>query len=627
MTKSVSELGAHLRRELRAGLSHARSRSSRSSWAWILLFVVVAAVPLFVRSTTSMVDLATGAYLVVGAVGLNFALGLGDVPSLGQGAFAAIGAFAACLLRAKAGWGALEATAAGVALAAMGGVIAGAGAARLRTVYVAISTWIVAWLVSFGLSSFPSISGGAQGVIVGPARVRLGALGTSAELTPVWHFELAIALVALASLAFAAVARGPAGLALAAVREGPNEAAAVGARATRLRLGVFVAAAALAGLGGAGAAQTLQVADPSAYGPLLSVKLFVAVLLGGAGTVMGPVIGVVALGLISPLAHGLGDVLSVPAERFEPAISAVLLLVALTLGRGGIVRALRRFAPRPKAPSRAQSIDHEVGAAPYLAGASESGARLEAHSITKSFGGVHALDDVDLVLERGEVRALIGPNGSGKTTLLRLLAGASRPDAGAVRLDGSDVTAMGTRARLEVGIARTLQHTEVWPDLTVRDHVLAGMLVRRRYGGALRNLFATPKARTEGHAAIARSNDVLEIVGLAERAEVTAAELSSGDQRLLMIAMAYAAAPGVLLLDEPSAGMSLAHSDRLVEVLRRISETGLSMLIVEHNLRLVRYLAGRVTVLDAGKVIADGATAEIAADPLVREAYLGRATL
>ena len=627
---SSGEVGllGHIRRELGGAFGYARARSRWSVAAYAVGFVAVALAPLVVRSTAARVDLASGVYLVVAAVGLNFALGLGDVPSLGQGAFAAIGAFGACLLRAKAGWGGLEATVAAVALAAIGGAIVGAGAARLRTVYVAISTWIVAWLVSFALGSFPNLSGGAQGVIVGPARLRLGAFGYSAELTPAWHFELGLVVVTLASLAFAAVARGPVGLALAAVREGPHMAEAVGARATRLRLGVFVAAAALAGLAGAGAAQVLQVADPTAYGPLLSVKLFVAVLLGGAGTVMGPILGVVALGLISPIAHALGDAFSVAPERFEPAISAALLLVALSLGRGGIVRGLRAVTARWRAPasSKEQAVAASVSAS-SLARPAGFGLELDARGITKTFGGVHALENVDLRVDKGSVRALIGPNGSGKTTLLRILSGASQADAGELAIGGRPAAAGGPRARLALGVASTLQRTEVWPDLTVREHVLAGMAVRRRYDGAIRNLFATPKARAEGLGARTRGDEILELIGLAERADATAAELSGGDQRLLMIAMAYASGPGVLLLDEPSAGMSLEHAERLVDALRRLAATGLSMLIVEHNLRLVRYLATRVTVLDAGIVIAEGDVSAVAGDPTVREAYLGRATL
>lgn len=587
---------------------------------------MAAFVPLVVGSDATMIDLASGLYLMVAAIGLNFALGLGDVPSLGQGAFVAVGAFAAALLRTRAGWGVEAATLGAVALAAVAGIVAGAGAARLKPVYIAISTWIVAWLVSFGLAAFPEIAGGSQGVTLGPGRFDLAAAGTAITLTPALSYEIALVCVALALGAFAVIRRSPTGLALAALREGPATARAVGARATRLRIGVFVTAAAFAGLAGAGAAQTLGVADPSAYDPVLSVKLFVAVLLGGAGYLAGPVVGVVALTLISPAARALGDVFSVPADRFEPAISAALLLVALALGRGGIVRGLSSLPVLRRSTSRATTTPARSTSAVDVA-PSSSGLRLEARAITKVYGGVHALDAVDVTLEAGSVHALIGPNGSGKTTLLRVIAGAETPDAGVVVVDGSEAPAFDTYAQLRLGIARTLQRTEVWPDLTVREHVVAGAGVRRRYGGPWRSLFATPKARAERRAVDDRSDRVLEVTGLAPMAAEPAAHLSSADQRLLMIAMALASEPRLLLLDEPSAGMARAEAEHLAGVLGKIAETGTTLLIVEHNLRLVRYLARRVTVLDAGAVIAEGDTAAIAESPIVRAAYLGKATL
>jgi branched-chain amino acid transport system permease protein len=614
----------HLWREAVGAARSAGAALSGRALFYVAAFAVAAVIPLVVSSDGVRIDLASGLYLMVAAVGLNFALGLGDVPSLGQGAFAAVGAFGVALLRTRAGWGVEAATLGAVALAAVAGAVVGAGAARLRTVYVAISTWVVAWLVAFALESFPAVSGGSQGVIMAPGRFDLAAVGTRVALTPTLNYEIALALLALALGAFAAVARGPTGLALAALREGPATARAVGARATRLRVGVFVTSAAFGGLGGAGVAQTLQVADPTAFGPVLSVQLFVAVLLGGAGTLLGPVLGVAALALIGPFARLLGDVLSVPADRFEPAISAALLLVALALGRGGLVRAGLRFARR--APGGRPDVASAPAAPVDDRTRRRSGIGLGARGITKVYGGVRALDGVDLTVEPGEVHALIGPNGSGKTTMLRILAGAERADAGEIRVDGSPAP-QGTYARLQLGIARTLQRTEVWPDLTVRQHVIAGAAVRRVYGGTWRNLLATPKARAEARVIEERADDVLDLTGLASIAQEPAAQLSGGDQRLLMIALACASEPRLLLLDEPSAGMSRAHAVRLGEMLRRLSDTGMSMIVVEHNLRLVRYLAGHVTVLDAGAVIAEGDTAEIAESPVVRAAYLGRATL
>src|SRR5439155_1775326 len=203
--------------------------------------------------------------------------GLGGLPSLGQGAFVGVGAFATAALRVHAGWEPVPATAAGAALATAAGVAVATGAVRLRGPFVAVSTWIVAWLVGFVLIEFPRLSGGSQGLVLPAARVGLPGTGVRSSLTPGVHYEVALALLAVALVVFARVSRTAPGLALAAAREGPAQAAALGVDRFRVQLGAFTAAAVVGGLAGALAVQLAGVADPTAYGPLLSVDLFVAV--------------------------------------------------------------------------------------------------------------------------------------------------------------------------------------------------------------------------------------------------------------------------------------------------------------------------------------------------------------
>ncbi|MCA1726514.1 MAG: branched-chain amino acid ABC transporter permease, partial [Actinobacteria bacterium] len=220
--------------------------------------------------------------MALAAAGLSYAVGLGGMASLGQGAFVAMGAFTVALLTSRAGWapGPATVTAAGAGLAA--GLIAGAGAVRLRGPFVAVSTWILAWLVWFGLGSFPETFGGSQGIRVGRPPGPGGAL-PGGELTVAGHFEVALGLLALAMLGLVALRRGPAGLALSAARQSPDAAAALGIRAERPQLGAFTASAAIGGLAGGLSVQLAGVADPGAYGPPLSVGLFVAVLVAGEG--------------------------------------------------------------------------------------------------------------------------------------------------------------------------------------------------------------------------------------------------------------------------------------------------------------------------------------------------------
>jgi len=252
---------------------------------------------------------------------------------------------------------------------------------------------------------------------------------------------------------------------------------------------------------------------------------------------------------------------------------------------------------------------------------------LAAVGLSKGFGGIVAAEDLSITVAPGSIHAVIGPNGSGKTTLLRLLAGTTQPDAGTILLGDRDVTPLPTWERVRLGIVRTLPSTTVFADLTALDHVMTGSVVRRTYGGAVRSLLSTPLSRAEEAAARSHAEAVLAMAGLSSEAKVPAGLLSGADQRLLMLATAFAASPVVLLVDEPSSGMSAPAVARLLEVLRRFASGGMTLVVVEHNLRLVRSLADRVTVLDAGRVIAEGSPDEVASDQAVREAYLGSASL
>jgi branched-chain amino acid transport system permease protein len=567
------------------------ARDARRAWnlrAWAgAAAVAVAALAPLVVSDARLEYLASGLYLALAATGLALAVGVAGMPSLAQGAFMAVGAFTAAQLRVHGGLPTVAAALCGAAAAAGVGAATGVGFVRLQRGLVAVSTWILAWLVWLALGAFPSLSGGAEGILLpqGPS--------TSA------HYELALALVALAALALVAVARGPAGVRLHAARERRAAAAALGVPVARLRLGAFVASAAVGGVAGGLAVQLAGVADTASYTPYVSFKLFVAVLIGGAASALGPVAGVAALGLVSLAADAVGRLEGVSSARFHPLLAAVLLLAVLSLGGEGLLRAPRRLRP-----ARRNSA---------LTEPRPGRGSVKGRGLARRYDDLVALEGLDVDVVPGEIAALIGPNGSGKTTALRLLAGAEPPDAGTVRAEGR--------------VVRTLQATATFAGLTALEHVLVASAARRRFGGAVRTALSTPKARREDAEETAAGREVLARFGLADRADTDAAELPGAEQRLLMIAAAYATGAGVLLLDEPSAGAAPAEVERLAAVLASLREEGLALLVVEHNLRLVRAVADRVVALDAGRVIARGTPAAVGEDARVREAYLGRQTL
>jgi branched-chain amino acid transport system permease protein len=596
--------------ELRRAVAEARAGWSRDRWLAPAGIALAAAVPFLALPGVHVDALADTLYLALAATALGLTVGSAGLPSLGTGAFMAIGAFTSALLVARSGWPVEPAVLAGAAAALVAGLLSG-GVVRLRPAFVALSTWLLAWLVWLFLLAFPSISGGSQGLIL-PQKTLLGL-----DPTPTVHFEVALALLVLTALALQAVRRGAPGLELSALRQAPALATSLGVGLAARRLAAFSATAGLAGLVGALAVQLQAVADPVGYDPFLSFKLLVAVLLGGAVATLGPATGIAVLGVIGLVSGPLARVLHLPLERFDTAVAAMLLVFVLALGGEGIVPWLLGRAPREELSER------QPPAPPAPAAPAPGGPILRATGLRKAFGGVVAVEGLSLELARGETTALIGPNGSGKTTALRLISGASPADAGAIEFTGHEITGTSTADRVRLGIARTLQTTSAFAELTALENVLVGRGVRRRYGGLVRTALATPRARREAEAAEAAALQALALVGLEHAADTPAPELTSSQRRLLALAAALATEPDVLLVDELAAGAGVEELEGLAAVVERIRERGVAVLVVEHNLRLVRRVADHVVVLAAGTVLAEGSIAEVAASGVVQQAYLG----
>jgi branched-chain amino acid transport system ATP-binding protein len=241
---------------------------------------------------------------------------------------------------------------------------------------------------------------------------------------------------------------------------------------------------------------------------------------------------------------------------------------------------------------------------------------LRLQAVSKSFGGLRAVDGVDLAVRAGERRALIGPNGAGKTTLFNLIAGALPVSAGRITLFGDDVTGLAQHRRAARGLARTFQITNLFPTLTVLDNARLAAQARTPARFAMLRpvrCFADLEAR---------AREALDVVGLADRADTRVRHLSHGEQRQLEIALALAGRPRLLLLDEPAAGLSQAEAQLMTALLHRL-DPAITLLIIEHDMDIALQVAGHVTVLHYGRVIADGTREAVKADPTVREIYLG----
>jgi branched-chain amino acid transport system permease protein len=573
-----------------------------------------------------MTTLAENLYLLIAAYGLALPVSYAGLPVLGQGAFVAVGAFGTFQLAAH-GVPLLVAVAAAVGIAAVAGYLLGFAATRLAGASLALGTWALAWLAYLALVDFPDLSGGSAGILrESPARLVSPSLGLTVTLHPWVHVIVGAVLACAIALVLLRARSGPWALDWAALRTGPDLADSLGVPVQRRRRALLGSAAALGALGGAGGALLHGVIAPPDYSPLLSLQLFVAVLVGGTAMWWGPPLGIGLLAVLPWTADRLAEIADIEPLRARAVLTA-LLLVAVLAARRPVAQVLAGL----RGGRRSVAADPDVG--PRSPATAQPAPRPDASpqrvvamtGVVVEYGAVRALDSVDLELRAGEVHALIGPNGSGKSTVLRVLSGVTRPLAGSVTVAARPAPGPGNAARrVGAGVARTLQRTATLGALPARVQVAVGARARDvdRLAG-LRHLLRTPSSVAAEQRRREATDAALRAVGLSERSDVTASRLDSAGQRLLQIARVVATGAPALLLDEPAAGMSRQQRDELVAVLRGLAEAQHGVLLVEHDIALVGRVADRVTVLNAGSVLATGNVDDVRRDPAVRAAYLG----
>ncbi|NML47259.1 branched-chain amino acid ABC transporter ATP-binding protein/permease [Ramlibacter sp. G-1-2-2] len=573
---------------------------------------VLVSLGLAMSSSYFLLLLTFAAIYLLAAMGLNVLSGYAGIVSIAHGAMVCVGAYATAIATVRYGWNFWPAAGLSVLVGMGFSALLALPALRLSSWYFVLITIAFTLAVTAMLNDLRSFTGGYGGIVGVPMPTIFGA-----KLEGRGLFLLVVGLVAVVAWAQSRMMNSRIGWALHSIRAGAVRAQANGVSIHRMRLFAFVFAGALAGLAGAFYASAKVVVTPEDFSFDFSIFFLFVVVLGGPARLAGPLLGVLTFYVLPELLGSLKEY-----RMIVYGIGLLLFSVFLPEGLAGLLAALdQRFMRRGAAALRADAAAAAAAKSPPER-QRVSGAALSVRGVVKNFGGVRALDDVSLEVKPGSIHAIVGPNGSGKTTLLNMISGFYPSDAGSMKLGDSELAGRSATAVARQGVQRTFQTPKLLPGLSVLENTRFGGYARERASGAEIAL-GLPRATRESAALDAQAMHLLSVVGMEKRAGEEAALLPHGQQRLVEIARAMLGEPRLLLLDEPAAGLSLGELEEFGALLKEMRRLGMTIVMVEHHIELVADLADAVTVLDQGKVLAEGTPEEVFRSAAVVSAYTG----
>jgi branched-chain amino acid transport system permease protein len=587
------------------------STTFRPAFAVVALAALVAW-PLVMSSPYELRLFTLAGVFAIMVIGYQFIFGYVGELSLAQGAFFGFAAYVTGILAAKAGLDFPETFVLSIAGSVLIAALISIPVLRLASHYFALATLGIGQALLLLAIDWQSLTGGALGLSGVPLpKLFGGQIGRGWPLLLfVWSFVLLAAFVAYQTK------RGLYGLACHMVRQNAVAARALAINPDTLRFAMFLLSAAMAGAAGALHAHTIRIVSPEGLDFKVMISCLTMAVIGGRTHIWGAIAGALLIVHLPEWLRGF--------EQSYVLITSSILIVILIVAPEGIAGLVERVMPKAsRVTDPAARKFEDTGHAPpegRVLLPSETPILSISH-LTKTFGGVHALDDVSFSLMRGSITAVIGPNGSGKTTLVNCITGIYRADAGSIVLGGSDIVGISSDEIASRGVARTFQNLRLVEDMSVLDNVAVARF------GAERTSLAKAMLTGRNDPVLARAREyamhVLRRFGLGELADTECGSLAHGTKRLVEIARAICLEPMLLLLDEPAAGLNESEQAELAEHLQALAAQGLTLLIIEHNMEFLKTLATHMVCLDYGQLIAAGRPNAIYRDERVIEAYIG----